>query len=254
MFVAIAFLVFRWFDADSKRKKLQAHYHKLSRDALCQWRDLANSEGKLSNGNVPAYAESAGKIFRSEPWYRWALDHIRSGYPDLWDIVSTLRSLEHEHGKLVSSIADATAQEVADMLRSFQKLSASYEKTPTDYYLPDRLIKAAREPWSKLEVVHESVVRPSGIREWIKPRVAVDLCMNGETIARSDGETVSRLEQAVEEIRQKHLQDLDRLRASMKAHTELLNKFAQEVGAIISEVENSESMRGECDYERSLGH
>jgi hypothetical protein len=227
-----------------KQRKLLEHYHRL-RKVFHTWLEArSNTTNRLAGYNValaPFYLNDQKLLEPQEPdrlLYQLAMEHVRSGYPELQALFEQLKALEDRNNQQASSLVEKI--DVRDMLKTFPDLSPlQSEGNQTDYYWFEGILEAVQKSDLPLSLL---VADPYRL-----------LTLNSvETIARGNSSTIAGLKAKIEDLRTLHQNDYKRVKVNHEQDEKLVKEIHGKVSDIVSEIEELESLKGECDYERLL--
>ncbi len=149
----VGLLLFQWARDEGNTKKLRAHYMKMKDEVLENWKGIKYAVKSSAETSPLQYLNASSKLFLDNPWNIWMLSHVKSGYQELWQVLSKLKSLEEEHNKSVPLFNKMAETEAANITKSFSNLAPLNDKDASDFYVRDELVHTFIEMDGKLDIV-----------------------------------------------------------------------------------------------------
>jgi len=238
--VLVFFIGERNKEKRERKAKLSKHYDSIRENVLTKWLELPISrlyqiEVSCVKASAPLYIATCLSIRLEDTWHKWALQHIydEKGYPGIKKLIEELETHEKNHNDFVSSLLITIDHEVQSALKIFQNLKETKEDL-NNYY--DRGGINYDIQSQKLLKIKEKLLYTS----------------DGVTVAVSDNDTLIKLKNEIERIRDTHKNDFEKIKTNMEKDQELLNNIKRNVKTVIYELEKEKPLKGKCDYERSL--
>lgn len=247
-----------------KGRKLVEHYHRLNNYVFGIWlRNASNRTNQVTGYKLapsPIYLRSSLLLEPQEPHqhlYQLTMEHISTGYPELQALFDELRVHEDRNNQQASALVGTIEREVDHALQILANLPALQPIEVLSSYDRNAVIHAIYET---TQLSLEEIASISPMRDLAKIRSGImtegsSKLVDAETakIASGADSAMMRLKNEIERLRTLHRSDFEALKVNADHDEELVKAIHDEVSGIVSEIEDMESLKGECAYEKSLG-
>jgi hypothetical protein len=247
-----------------KGRKLVEHYHRLNDYAFGMWsKSTSNRISQVTGcGLAPStlYLASNLLLEPQEPHqhlYQLAMEHIKTGYPKLQTLFDELRVHEDRNNQQASALVETIEREIDHALEVLRNLPTLQPIEVLSSYDRNAVIRAIYET-TQLSLVDIASISPMRDLDKIRSGAMTEgssKLVDAETakIASGADSAMTRLKNEIESLRTRHRNDFDALKVNAEHDEELVKAIRDKVTGIVSEIEDMESLKGECAYEKSLG-
>jgi hypothetical protein len=229
-------------DEKEKQRRLQVHYEDL-KTTFSFWSGLADFQTEMtgvgrSHPRDITYPNAWTQIQGTDNFHIWALEHVKSGYPELQVNLDRLKALESVYYRDTFVLAVTIENELDGVLKTFHDLSPRSPSLQANYYVRDQMLHAVLA----LDIALVSSVSSPEATD--QKSLSLE---SGYEIARGSSAALERLLGEIGKLRTLHQSDLEALKASLEEHTQLVLAIKKKAAEIVQEdIEYLERLKGEC--------
>lgn len=232
-------------------EKRNRHYDDLIQNVFKIWSDLSPDQTTQTHeGFLPVHAAiylngwSVLKGFGR--WSDWALEHVKSGYPELQALFTQLEALERDNNQTASILRENVESEVNHDLRILIDLLIQPYSTGEMQHsvnIDQIFLHIEQGGEDLLRIEAAQAFPPTGYASLVRTY------RQRAQVANGNEETIVNLKNEIEKLRVQHAVEHKKLRDNAEEDRKLIIAINAKTQDIIFDIKNLAHLNGRCEFE-----